>query len=191
MTNKHQLEMKKSTGSALRTGFSLCVGFAVSIGIGSLLTGCGDDGIYECNGGGSANTLSGSYCENTEMVFTEVALLLVGSTKTLRIEYINGDRTNKTLQILVTPPANEPFVENQTISLTAIGATVQRFAASATAPINLTSELDSTSNLLFSKYNGEVGAEAAGEFHLLFKTGRTLEGEFEGVIVDAFAATGN
>ncbi|MBK8009896.1 MAG: hypothetical protein IPK13_00980 [Deltaproteobacteria bacterium] len=170
---------------------SLCLAVGASLGIGSLLAACGDDGIYECNGGGSANTLSGSYCENTEMVFTEVALLLVDSTKTLRIEYVNGDRTNKTLQILVTPRQDAPFVPDQTVYLTEIGATVQRFAASATAPINLTSELESTSNLLFSKYLGEVGSEAAGEFHLQFKTGRTLEGEFEGVIVDALAATGN
>lgn len=152
----------------------------------ALLAACGgsDDGLRHCNDGGSGSTLHGSYCEGIDMAFSEVAILTISGA--LRIEYVRplGTGLEKTLQIIIDGSVInlEPNVE---IELLAAGAQVRRVIAEAQAPQTLTGELEPSSSITFSQLTGEIGSPIAGEFAMLFKSGRTLGGEFAGTIEDA------
>lgn len=152
-----------------------------------LLAACGgkDEGEERrCNDGGSGSTLRGSYCEDVEMRYTDVKFLIVSDS--LRIEYVRpvGTGSEKTLQIILngTEVVLEPNVD---IKLLDSGAQVRRVIAESPAPLTLTGEIESTSTLTFREYTGAIGSKVTGMFALLFKSGRTLSGDFEGVIEDA------
>lgn len=161
----------------------LLVGLVALIGASS----CGGDDpgdVRGCNDGGAGNALRGSYCEDVEMLFTEVKALTV--SKSLRIEYVRpiGGGSEKTLQIILdgTVVVLEPNVE---INLLESRAQIRRIVAEAQTPLTLTGELQNTSTLSFTEYTGAIGSAVAGKFSLLFKSGRTLAGDFESVIEDA------
>ncbi len=146
--------------------------------------GDGEGEENECNGGGSGNTLEGSYCEDVSMVFTEVGCLTVSDA--LRIEYVRpiGTGSEKTLQIILSG-ANVIFEANKEIKLKESGAEVRRILADAAAPIRLTDELEGQSSLTFGTYTSTIGQPMDGEFAMLFKSGRNLRGTFECTLKDA------
>lgn len=152
------------------------------------LGACGDSDGEEnqCNGGGSGNTLEGSYCEDVDMIFTEVGCLTVVGSKALRIEYVRpiGTGSEKTLQIILSGD-NVVLEANKEIKLTDVGAEVRRILADAAAPIRLTDELEAQSSLTFGTYTSSIGQAMDGKFAMLFKSGRNLRGEFECTLKDA------
>jgi hypothetical protein len=150
-----------------------------------LCAGCGgDDGERECNDGEEANSLEGSYCEDTEMKYTQVRVLTVADA--LRIEYTRpiGTGAEKTLQIILSG-GNVVFAPNTEINLIDAGAEVRRILAEAPAPITLTQELEATSTLTLNEYNAAIGSKITGSFAMLFKSGRNLRGKFEATLEDA------
>src|SRR5262245_17335989 len=110
---------------------------------GALSAACGGDdgGEKHCNGGGSGNTLEGSYCEDTEMIFAEVKCLLVANN--LRIEYVRmiGTGSEKTLQIILSGD-NVTLEPNREINLKMVAAEVRRVVAEAQEPIRLTAQIE-------------------------------------------------
>jgi hypothetical protein len=157
----------------------------LAIVIFALFAGCGGPGEGDerhCNDGGSPNKLEGSYCEDVSMIYTEVRFLTVSTA--LRIEYVRplGSGSEKTLQIILdgSRVVLEPNVD---IQLLATGAQIRRVLAEA--QITLTQEIEASSTIRFHEYNGAVGSRVSGQFAILFKSGRTLSGEFEGVIEEA------
>ena len=163
------------------------LGLVAVLGLVSVGTvaGCGgaDDGYRHCNDGDSGNSLKGSYCEDIDMAYSQVRVLTVSNA--LRIEYVRplGTGSEKTLQIIIdgSSVVLEPNVE---IGMVASGAQVRRIVAEA--PQNLTAELEARSSITFTDYSDmTIGKHIAGKFAMLFKSGRTLNGEFEATIEDA------
>lgn len=153
----------------------------------SVAASCGGGGEgdeRECNDGGSIPTLSGSYCEDVQMLYLQAKCLTIAPA--LRIEYVRpiGTGSEKTLQIIVSGD-NVVLEPNKEIKLLAAGAEVRRILADAQAPITLTGELEQSSSLIFTEYSGMIGTPAKGSFAMLFKSGRTLRGEFECIVEDA------
>jgi hypothetical protein len=151
--------------------------------------GGGDGDERHCNDGGDGNTLNGSYCEDVDMIFTQAKFLTVSTA--LRIEYVRpiGTGIEKTLQIILdgSRVVLEPNVD---IQLLAAGAQIRRILVNAQAPLTLTGEVEASSTIRFSEYTGAIGSRIAGQFAILFKSGRTLSGEFEGTIEDAMPMSG-
>lgn len=155
----------------------------------ALSCGNGKDETDEraCNDGGSGTALSGSYCEDIEMAYTEVKVLKVMSTPpAIRIEYLRtlGASAEKTLQIILN--GGTVVIEaDRAIDLLAADAHIRRLLPAGN--VDLTPDLDPAGNqtLTFSEYTAEIGTNSSGTFTLLFKNGRTLSGEFEGLIEDA------
>lgn len=149
---------------------------------------CGDGGNSgderECNDGNDSNSLKGSYCENTPMVYRDVKFLVVQGSKALRVEYVRtiGTGSEKTLQLIV-PSDRVMLLPNTDIKLLDAGASVRRLLAEGVQ--DLTVEIQDSSNINFTDYTGTIGSHIAGKFALLFKNGRTLSGDFDGTIEDA------
>ena len=72
-----------------------------------------------------------------------------------------------------------------TINLVDSGTQIQRLLSGAQAPISLTREIEPSSTLTFVEYTGAIGSTVRGMFSILFKSGRTLAGDFEGLLEDA------
>ena len=151
------------------------------------LVGCGgSDGEKQCNGSGGANTLTGSYCEDVEMRFSQVRLLRVdaGATAFLRIEYVRplGTGLEKTLMVILDTGATS--IETGTkIDLLGNGGSVTRLLVEGS--INLTPELEAPTTVEFETYSGELGSSLKGQVDLSFSNGRKLTGTFEGILEDA------
>lgn len=143
-------------------------------------TSTGED--RECNDGGSPPTLAGSYCEDISMLYREVKCLTVSDA--LRVEYVRpvGTGSEKTVQIIVSS-ANVVLEPNHEIKLREVGGEVRRILAEGN--LSLTEELENTSSLTFTKYDGMLGNEVVGSFALLFTSGRTLRGDFTCTLQDA------
>jgi hypothetical protein len=154
----------------------------------------GDDDVGACAGtpvGG--NSLDGSYCEGLEMLFSDVRLKVQesGDSKFITIDYLlqSADSTTpqKTLTILF--EASAVMIEvDKMIPLLDAGGQVRRITADMI--LDLTDELEDSSQITFTTYTGDVGTDAKGNFGFLFKNGRTLSGTFEGQLVDARSTVG-
>ncbi len=160
------------------------------IGLLLALTACSGSDKSTCNGGDGANALDGSYCEGLDMEFTEVRIKSQssGGNTFMTVEYLdaelNAENPIKTLQIIFNAGAAQ--IEPDTpVDLMTVMASVRRFPAEATRPIDLTQNLDTSSNLIFSSFSTTLGDNVKGAFNLLLDTGRTLNGTFEGPLVDA------
>lgn len=168
----------------------------VSLALLILATACGggDDDVGACAGtklGG--NSLDGSYCEGLELLFTDVRIKVQesGDSKFLTIDYLlsSADTTTpqKTLTILFEASA-VMIEENKMIPILDAGGRVRRITRDMT--LDLTNDLETTSQVTFSTYTGEVGSKTVGLFGFLFENGRTLDGTFEADLVDALDTVG-
>jgi hypothetical protein len=159
--------------------------------------GKGNSDTHSCNDGASGNALSGSYCEDTPMLFTEVRFLTLDTA--LRIEYVRpvgsgascetGVACEKTLQIII-DSTMYMFMKSACVPVLMDGGSVRRILADTSEPIDLTMDLDPAKpqNVCFDDWNG-TGGHAAGHFGFFLKTGRTLNGLFDGTVVSAVPTT--
>lgn len=150
-------------------------------------TACGSDGDEtRCNGGGGANTLEGSYCEDVEMLFAEARLLKLssGDRDFLRIEYVRplGTGLEKTLMVVFDTKA-VTITEGEKINFLEAGGSVTRVLLNG--PVTLTGELEGTNTVQLDTWTGEIGSPIKGRVDLSFKNGRRLSGTFEGTLQDA------
>jgi len=151
------------------------------------LAACGDsDGESRCNGGGGANQLEGSYCEDVEMLFTEVRLtqLESGPRSYLRIEYVRpiGTGLEKTLSVVFDTNA-VMITEGEKIDLLAAGGSVTRVLT--TGAVNLTDDLEGTNTVQLDTWTGALDSRVTGRVDLSFSSGRKLSGTFDGTLADA------
>lgn len=149
--------------------------------------GCGSDtGENRCNGGGGANTLEGSYCEDVEMLFTEARMLTLtsGDRAFLRIEYVRplGTGLEKTLMVVFDTQA-ATITPGEKIDFLQAGGSVTRVLLAG--PVTLTTELEGTNTVQLDTWTGEIGSPIKGRVDLSFKNGRRLSGTFEGTLQDA------
>ncbi len=153
----------------------------------TLLSACGGDSSEtKCNGGGGANTLEGSYCEDVEMLFTEARLLKLtsGDRAFLRIEYVRplGTGLEKTLMVVFDTQA-VTITPGEKIDFLQAGGSVTRVLLAG--PVTLTTELEGTNTVQLDTWTGEIGSPIKGRVDLSFKNGRRLSGTFEGTLLDA------
>lgn len=157
----------------------------------ALLGACGgsDGDEKRCNGGGGANQLEGSYCEDVEMLFTDVRVNLLesGPQSFLRIEYVRplGTGLEKTLMVVFVV-SDVMVVEGEKIPLLDFGGSVTRVLN--TGSVNLTSELEASSTVQLDTWSGEIGSPVSGRVDLAFQNGRRLSGTFEATLTDAMPA---
>ena len=159
-----------------------------------LCLSCGSDGELKCGGAGaSGDSLDGSYCEDVPINFTgaEVRRQDSGDQYYVFVRYIdessNTVEPRKVLEILI--PSSAVVIEPNTQILIRMvqGATVRRFPSAQEGniqAIDLTPELQDTSQVTFTEFTGEVDSNAKGEFGFLFESGRTLRGTFESPIIE-------
>ena len=163
---------------------------SIAVAVAFFASACSGDDKTTCNGADGANSLDGSYCEDIDMAFTEVRIKSQESAgnQFVTIEYLDGELNPqnpvKTLQIIFNAGATmiEP---DAPLDLNVIMASIRRFPPEASRPIDLTGDLEDSSNLVFSSFSNTLGDNIKGSFALLFDTGRTLNGDFEGPLVDA------
>lgn len=154
------------------------------------LLACGGDGDdTRCNGGGGSNQLEGSYCEDVEMVFSEVRLSLLtsGPRAYLRIEYVRpiGTGLEKTLSVVF--DTNAVTIEPGTkLDLLTAGGSVTRVLSEGI--VTLTPELEGDNTVQLDTWTGEIGSRVSGQVDLAFSNGRRLSGTFDGTLVDAAPA---
>ncbi len=146
------------------------------------LSACGGEEEGVCNGGSYAGgKLEGSYCEDVEMRFTELRTRLQssGQQQFLAIEYVRplGTGLEKTLSVVL-QISSVTVTPGQPIDLLAAGGSVRRTLSEGV--MNLTPEVENTSTLTLDVDQGEVNTAIKGRVNILFKTGRTLSGEFDG-----------
>jgi hypothetical protein len=155
---------------------------------------CGNGDELKCGGSGEGgDSLDGSYCEDVPITFTdaEVRRQNSGEQYFIFVRYLdataNTVEPRKVLEILI--PSSAVVIEpNRQILIRMVqGATVRRFPSAdegAIQAIDLTAELQDTSQLTFTEFTGEIDSSARGEFGFLFDSGRTLSGTFSGAIIE-------
>lgn len=164
-----------------------------SIGL-LLFMGCGSGDELKCGGSGSGgDSLDGSYCEDIPIQFTEATIGRQNSNGSdeyfIFVRYVdataNTVEPRKVLEILI-PSSGVVIEPDKEIPIKdVVGATVRRFPSAEEGSIQaivLTQELQDTSSITFTEFTGEFDSIAKGEFALLFESGRTLSGTFEGPI---------
>jgi hypothetical protein len=168
-----------------------CLGLLLTALLSAHCGGAGSES--SCNGGSTGGgSIEGSYCEEVEMIFSEVRTRLVQSKdennedvpRSLEIDYRRplGTGFETTLKISI----NLLFFElrdNVSVDLTETGTSVRRILEDGV--IDLNGQIGDNSNVTLSKYSGELGSDTVGTFDILFTSGRTLRGDFSSKLVDA------
>lgn len=153
-----------------------------------VLGGCGDDGSLACTGSGDPDSLSGSYCEGSEIHYDTIQLGFLAAPPSVRIRYgvAAGDRVTPRFQIQLL--GDQVQLEAGVAIPLATASFVQRWPEDGRDPQNLTSGLQDSSQLVFETLELSAGGSARGRFDILLDTGRTLRGEFEGQLLDLMPA---
>jgi len=157
------------------------------------LAACGDSGDCPDSVGGSS--LDGSYCAFDDLSFDTVRVTFFTDSNTLDIRYGNGGLQNFSTQlaVLIFGDQSLDFGPGQ---ITGEYLTVQAFRDGATRLSQLTID-EERSNVVLERYDG-IGEVARGEVNLLINLqnasgGRavTLDGSFEGTVIDGDAQFGD
>lgn len=165
-----------------------------------LLFGCGSGDELKCGGSGAGgDSLDGSYCEDVPITFTAATIGRQNASGSeeyfIFVRYVDGTANTveprKVLEILI-PSSGVAIEPNKEIPIKeVVGANVRRFPAAEEGSIQaivLTPELQNTSSITFTEFTGEIDSVTKGEFALLFESGRTLSGTFEGPIEEISAS---
>lgn len=168
----------------------------LALSIALLASACSGSDELQCGGAGNAgDSLDGSYCEDVPIAFTAADVLRQqGSADEyfIFIQYVDGttptvDGPRKVLEILI-PSSGVVIEPAKLIPIRMVqGARVRRFPAAEEGniqAIDLTAELQDSSQVTFDEFTATVGSNASGMFSLLFQSGRTLSGTFQGAIAD-------
>ena len=165
-------------------------GFLTALLVTPMLVGCGDDGPRSCTGSGDDEALRGSFCEGSEISYDTIELGWLPTSQTLRIRYGFQEETRVSpsfeIQLLGTQVVLETGVS---IPVRTVGF-VRRWPEGATEAQLLTDQLANSSNVSFETLELQAGGAVKGQFNLLFDSGRTLSGTFEGTFVDLTPSEG-